>query len=213
MSWLTPFFCGKIHILATLTENNMTVQDFTFAAAHLGCSRDETLLFKPVNFNLRNGEGIVVEGINGIGKTTLLRVLAGLLPPLCGKINSTIPIRESLAYLGPHNAVKGLLTPLEYLTMTAIPLSDIMNQLQLKTLAHKPCATLSSGQKQRVALARIVSSQKPLWILDEPMTALDKSGEAIFAELLKTHLAQGGIAIIATHQALPLPLKKLVLEI
>jgi heme exporter protein A len=199
----------------TLAENPMHVQGLTFNAAHLGCSRDEQLLFKPVSFALQSGEGLMVEGANGIGKTTLLRVLAGLLSPACGTVTCSQPVQKNLAYLGPHNAVKGLLTPMEYLKyMTpGKDISSVLEQLQLKSLENKPCTSLSSGQKQRVALARIVLSKASLWILDEPMTALDKQGEHIFATLLQTHLTQGGIAIIATHQALPNNhLQKIMLE-
>jgi heme exporter protein A len=206
----------------TLTEKSMTTQDFTLSASHLGCSRDEQLLFKPVSFALQAGEGLIVEGPNGVGKTTLLRVLAGLLPPACGHI----AVPKSLAYLGPHNGVKGLLTPVEYLkfyapTLPSSPRVDdgllkndgnIIDQLGLTGLEHKPCAQLSSGQKQRVALARIVLSNTTVWILDEPMTALDKQGEQIFANILNAHLSQGGIAVIATHQAINYPLKKIILE-
>ncbi len=191
----------------------MPIQPLTLTASHLGCSRDERLLFKPIHFTLESGMGLMVEGPNGIGKTTLLRVLATLLPPLCGEIKCNIPMRENIAYLGPHNGVKALLTPLEYLKYFAVSFArhcegsltrndKVLEQLQLAQLKHKPCAQLSSGQKQRVALARIVLSNALIWILDEPMTALDQAGEGIFAQLLKTHLDAGKIAIIASHQAL-----------
>ncbi len=183
----------------------MPIQDLTFEVSHLGCSRDEHLLFKPISFALRAGMGLIIEGPNGIGKTTLLRVLAGLLPPECGSVICSLPIKKNLAYLGPHNAVKGLLTPLEYLNYFAqnhLMQQEVLDKLQLTGLVHKPIARLSSGQKQRVALARILLSNASIWILDEPMTALDKMGEKIFANLLQDHLKQGGVAIIATHQAL-----------
>ncbi len=183
----------------------MTTQDFTLSATHLGCSRDEQLLFKPVSFALQAGEGLIVEGPNGVGKTTLLRVLAGLLPPACGQIS----VPKSLTYLGPHNGVKGLLTVIEYLKYFAKSQASVDF---LQGLEHKPCAQLSSGQKQRVALARIVLSNAKLWILDEPMTALDKQGEQIFANILNTHLSQGNMAIIATHQTINHQLKKIILE-
>ena len=186
------------------------IQDCTLRVSYLGCSRDEQLLFKPVSFALQAGEGLIVEGPNGVGKTTLLRVLSGLLPQACGEINCSLPIREHVAYLGPHNAVKGLLTPLEYLKYYTKS-QDTVDFLQ--GLEYKPCAMLSSGQKQRVALARVVLSNAKLWILDEPMTALDKVGEILFANLLQTHLSAGGIAIIATHQKIALDhLQKLMLE-
>lgn len=202
----------------TLAENTMTIQPLTFQAHLLGGSREEALLFKPISFSLKSGTGIWVEGANGVGKTTLLRVLAGLLPQTCGQISCNLPIRQNVAYLGPHNGVKGLLTPVEYLSYFVkddvyAHINSILSTLQLKGLEHKPCATLSSGQKQRVALARVVLSKAPLWILDEPMTALDKHGEQLFANLLHDHLTQGGIAIIATHQILnETRMQKLILE-
>lgn len=193
----------------------MPRQDFTFNADHLGCGRDEQLLFKPVSFALQAGMGLVVEGQNGVGKTTLLRVLAGLLSPLCGSITCSLPIKQNVAYLGPQNAVKGLLSPIEYLHYFASLKADdaVLEKLQLGALKHKPCASLSSGQKQRVALARVILSGATIWILDEPTTALDKQGELIFSEILNTHLSQGGIAMIATHQAIKHnPLQKIILE-
>lgn len=188
----------------------MSIQPLTLQATHLGCSRDERLLFKPISFILNAGEGLIIEGPNGIGKTTLLRVLAGLLPPACGSVNMI----KDIAYLGPHNAVKGLLTPVEYLKYftPGENIQSVLEQLQLKTLAYKPCARLSSGQKQRVALARIILSRAALWILDEPLNALDKQGEQIFSEILSAHLNQNGIAVIATHQVLNNHLQKIILE-
>lgn len=199
----------------TLAENTMPVQAITLNAAHLGASRDEQLLFKPVSFALQSGEALIIEGANGIGKTTLLRTVVGLLTPVCGQLNCNVSIKENIAYLGPHNAVKGLLTPKEYLHYFA-PAQDmdaVLKQWQLKSFENKPCASLSSGQKQRVALARIALSQRSIWVLDEPMTALDKQGENIFFEHLSAHLAQKGIAIIATHHALAENnFKKIILE-
>lgn len=199
--------------LRTLAENMTLIQAITFNAAHLGASRDEQLLFKPLSFTLQSGEALLIEGPNGIGKTTLLRILTGLLQPQCGQISCSIPIKENVAYLGPHNAVKALLTPKEYLNYFSTFEENILAQLQLKGLENKPCASLSSGQKQRVAIARIVLSKKPIWILDEPMTALDKHGEKIFAQLLQMHLEQKGIAIIATHHVMTdNHFKKIILE-
>jgi heme exporter protein A len=188
----------------------MPIQPLSLCATHLSCGRQETLLFKPIGFSLASGDALVVEGVNGVGKTTLLRVLAGFLPPLSGMISCNIPMHNRVAYLGPQNGVKGLLTIKEIWGHAD---SDLLRRLQLTGLENTPCANLSSGQKQRVALGRIVLSGAPIWILDEPMNALDKNGEAIFHELLAHHLAQGGIAVIATHQAITLPrLKAITLE-
>ena len=205
MSWLTPFFCGKIEFL-TVAEKAMPIQPLSYTVSHLGCSRNEQLLFKPISFTLESGRGLVVMGANGIGKTTLLRVLAGLLPPACGQINRNEGYR--VAYLGPHHALKGTLTPTEQLRYASVAnhsqIVAALAQVELLALSDMPCAHLSSGQKQRVALAQVALSAAPIWLLDEPMNALDSRGVALFITLLAQHLARGGMAVIATHQDIPM---------
>jgi heme exporter protein A len=181
----------------------MPVHALTLTATQLICSRDEKSLFKPVSFHLESGIGLVINGPNGIGKTTLLRVLAGLLPPLGGKIICSVPLQQQLAYLGPHNGVKSLLTPLEYLHyFTNSEGHEVLAQWGLIDLKNQPCGQLSSGQKQRLALSRVMAANASIWILDEPLTALDKQGETIFNAVLDRHLIAGGIAVIASHQEL-----------
>ncbi len=193
----------------------MSIQPLSYTAIHLGCSRNEHLLFKPVSFTLTPGTGLVVMGANGVGKTTLLRVLAGLLPPACGQFIR--PVDKRMAYLGPHHAQKGTLTPSEQLKFASLAneaaIGAMLTRVKLLESADMPCANLSSGQKQRVSIAQVALSLAQLWLLDEPMNALDKNGEAIFLELLTEHLARGGMAVIATHQEILLPaLHALMLE-
>jgi len=186
----------------------------------LACVRGERHLFAGVGFCLRAGELLHVQGENGAGKTSLLRMLIGLLPPEAGSIrwNGQPPTSEAfrteLCYLGHANAIKEELTPLENLLASArmaderLSEGEAIEALEQVGLAGREdlaCKYLSQGQKRRVALARLVGERRPLWVLDEPFVALDTGAVAWLAGLIGGHLQRGGCAVFTTHQAVDIP--------
>jgi heme exporter protein A len=179
-----------------------------------------------VDFELGGGEALVVAGPNGAGKSTLLRVLAGLLLPTRGTIrldppdldDEETPIAERTHYVGHADALKGALTPLENLAFAAAVMAggaradkaaaapaEALDRVWLSHAADLPCAYLSAGQRRRVALARLLVAFRPLWLLDEPATALDTRSQTLLAEIMAQHLAAGGLIVAATHAPLGLP--------
>lgn len=191
-------------------------------ARHLACVRGERRLFSGLDFTVGAGQWLHVRGENGAGKTSLLRILAGLSPPAEGEILwQGEPIgrlgedyRRELLFLGHHGAVKEELTPFENLMLAArldeCPLTEAaalkaLARFGLKGREALPVRFLSAGQKRRVLLARLAVRQARLWILDEPFTALDAKAVELLSGLLVEHVAHGGIAILTSHQAIPLP--------
>ncbi|MGE5386983.1 MAG: cytochrome c biogenesis heme-transporting ATPase CcmA, partial [Betaproteobacteria bacterium] len=157
-------------------------------ARNLECIRGERRLFAGVGFRVDDGELLLLQGKNGSGKTSLLRMIVGLLPPESGEIrwrgqpNRCDEFRADLCYLGHHNAIKEDLTPLENLLASArlaeesLSEDDAIDALEQVGLAGREdlaCKYLSQGQKRRVALARLVKARRPLWVLDEPFVAID----------------------------------------
>ena len=173
--------------------------------------------------DVHRGEVLALVGPNGSGKSTLLRVLAQLMPAAEGTIrwDGTDVARDReahqarLAYLGHQDALKGGLTALENLRFWASfnggDADVALQAFGLAKLADRPARTLSAGQKRRLALSRLALSTVPLWLLDEPVTALDTEAREAFAALLMRHLAAGGLAIIATHE--PLAIEARVLQL
>jgi heme exporter protein A len=181
----------------------------------LACRRGRRLVFRDVGFTLDAGGLLLVTGRNGCGKSSLLRMLAGLLSPARGEIlwhgESAIDNPSHAArvhYLGHLDAAKPELTVAEMcdywrVLRRAPPVtgSDFLKPFGLDDIALRPIRYLSAGQKKRLALTRLMLDEAPLWLLDEPMTALDAAGQKLLANLLKAHRAKGGIAIVATHHA------------
>lgn len=183
----------------------------------LECIRGEKRLFASVDFRLAGGELLSLQGRNGSGKTSLLRMLSGLAPPASGRIAwQGLPIgklgadyRRALCYLGHHNAIKEELTPLENLLASARLADEALDEggaleaLECLGLAGREdlaCRYLSQGQKRRVALARLVHERRPLWLLDEPFVALDSAAVELIATLISAHLQRGGLCVLTTHQ-------------
>ena len=191
------------------------------SATDLSCHRGGRPLFRGVGFTLRPGRWIHVRGANGAGKTSLLRILAGLSPADEGEVQwNGVPVgrdraryHADLLYLGHHAAVKDELTPLENLRaanqLDGHTLDDeqalrALIRFGLKGREDVPVRFLSAGQRRRALLARTMTRPAKLWILDEPLTALDVSAIEGFASLVGEHLSRGGLAVVTSHQPLPL---------
>jgi heme exporter protein A len=192
-----------------------------FSVSNLCCSRGEKRLFSGVSFSLQHGEYLHLEGDNGVGKTSLLRIACGLSPLEQGEIcwqgksisENRDEFRSNLAYLGHQLALKEDLTPLENLLSHAavagrqLPLpeaKDALAQLGLRGREHLPVRVLSQGQKRRTALARLVVSTAKLWILDEPFVALDPAAQNALSEVINAHLTRQGMVLLTSHQAVSL---------
>lgn len=188
---------------------------------NLTCERDERPLFSDLTAQLYAGERVQVLGPNGSGKTTLLRALAGIGAPARGHIHwrgqpvqsQHWAFRQSLLYIGHAPGIKAALTPLEnlawYRALSAGSQQgnavEALERVGLSGYEDTPCYQLSAGQLRRVALARLFLSRAPLWILDEPFTAIDRTGVADLEQQLQTHTRQGGLVILTSHQDVSLP--------
>ncbi|NPD15325.1 heme ABC exporter ATP-binding protein CcmA [Xinfangfangia sp. D13-10-4-6] len=175
----------------------------------LAVSRGGLIALSKVSFALAPGRTLVLRGANGIGKTTLLRTIAGLQPAAAGQIEAA---SESIAYASHADGVKLALSVSANLSFwSAIfgtgkaATAEAMQRMNLTSLADRPAARLSAGQKRRLGLARMLVTGRPVWLLDEPTVSLDQESVALFADVLRDHLGAGGAALIATHIDLGLP--------
>jgi len=183
----------------------------------LTCIRGQRVLFRELSFSLAAGRALALQGPNGAGKTSLLRLIAGLLRPTAGDIRlrtegETVADAEErgkfVGWLGHHDAVKPQLCVREQLAFFARlyaggrDLDGAMATFGLQPLAELPGQYLSAGQKRRVALARLQLCARPLWLLDEPLAALDTAGKALVAKTVAAHCAAGGTVVAATHETL-----------
>jgi heme exporter protein A len=190
-------------------------------ASGLECVRGQRRLFKHLSFAIRPGDCFELRGANGSGKTSLLRMLCGLLPPESGEIlwhGEPINMQRqaylsSVTYIGHRCAVKDELTTLENLLVSSalggVELSPTearraLECLQLEDQQHLPTRHLSEGQRRRLALARLVNCRRELWLLDEVMASLDMLSARSIAALIDDHLSRRGMVVIATHQELKL---------
>ena len=186
----------------------------------LSCARNDRVLFEQLDFRLEAGQILVVEGPNGSGKTSLLRILTGLGLADSGEILwRGTPIDrlagnyyEQVAYVGHHDGVKHELSCLENLRLAramGVPseqdLDDVLELVNLYTYGETEAGSLSAGQKRRLALARLLATDSILWILDEPFTSLDRDSMAMFASLFEQHLEQQGLIVMTSHHDISLP--------
>lgn len=186
---------------------------FNLSTHQLAYERDDKLILSNINLSLKSGELLWLQGVNGAGKTTLIKLICGLLTPCTGEIYwKEQKLKEygpeynrELIYLGHKPAVKNLLTVAEQCQQwTTEPcalqkLNDILQQFDLLEKQDIFINQLSEGQRRRVALTQLLLRQAPLWLLDEPFTALDQKGIEFLLGLLKIHIQQGGMAIVSTH--------------
>lgn len=180
-------------------------------ADELACSRGGREVFRNLTFSLSGGEAMVVTGRNGAGKSSLLRLIAGLVRIADGRLTldggkADTPLAEQAHYLGHLDALKPSLTVGENLQFwtaflggepSAVTLA--LEAVDLAPLAGLPAAYLSAGQRRRLSIARLVAVSRPIWLLDEPTSALDAPSQKRLAELMRDHLAGGGVIVAAAH--------------
>lgn len=180
-------------------------------AENLAGERGGETIFAGLSFALGDGEALVVTGPNGSGKSTLLRIICGLLAPQAGRVELTdggvaVPVRAACHYLGHQNAMKPALSVRENLSFwqnfngaAQMEIDEALEAVDLPGVEHLPFGYLSTGQKRRASIARLLVSHRPLWIVDEPTAGLDKASETRFAEIMRTHMREGGMIVAATH--------------
>ena len=176
------------------------------AATDLACRRGDRLLFRGLSLDCDSSAAVHVAGANGIGKSSLIRILAGLLRPFAGAVerrgdiglvderlalDETLPLGKALAF---WETLDGCRDP-----------GRALDVLDLEALMDVPVRYLSTGQRKRAALARLLNRNCPIWLLDEPLNGLDREAQAVFESLIAQHCAGGGVAVVASHQPIALP--------
>jgi heme exporter protein A len=185
------------------------------------CVRGGREVFSGIDFEVSSGEALAVTGANGAGKTSLLRLIAGLLTAAGGSIaleggETELTLPEQAHYLGHRDALKPALSVTEnlcfwreFLGGEASDANDSLSAVGLDHAAHLSAAFLSAGQRRRLSIARLLAVRRSVWLLDEPANALDSGGHSLFTALMADHLASGGLIVAATHAPLGLPTREL----
>jgi heme exporter protein A len=185
------------------------------------CVRGGREVFANLDFEASSGDVLAITGRNGSGKTSLLRLIAGLLSPADGAIaldggEGELTLPEQAHYLGHRDALKPALSVLENLSFwrdflggDVSDAGESLASVGLGHAAHLPAAYLSAGQRRRLSLARLLAVRRPVWLLDEPTAALDAAGQDLFAGLMRDHLARGGMIVAATHGPLGIEAREL----
>ena len=175
----------------------------------LNIARGDHVLLRGLNGAVAAGEILHIRGANGIGKTSLLEVLSGLRDAGQGQVMRTFE-PEQCHWVGHRNALNPALSPFENLRFWCAVQGEsgdgvraALREFELQRVADLPCRQLSAGQKRRAALARLAVVRRPLWFLDEPLSALDEAGVRLWTALIQAHQAQGGAAVVTSHQPLP----------
>jgi heme exporter protein A len=189
-------------------------------AVDLACRRGGRAVFAGLSFTVDAGEALVITGRNGAGKSSLLRLIAGLLRPASGRIgldggDPELTIAEQAHYLGHQDALKPALSVTEnlgfwagFLGTEAADIGRCLDAVGLYDLADLPAAYLSAGQRRRLSLARLLAAKRPIWLLDEPTSTLDAASQERLAGLMQTHRGEGGLILAATHAAIGLSAAK-----
>jgi heme exporter protein A len=184
-------------------------------ASDLACIRGGREVFSGLGFAVAGGEALVVTGRNGAGKSSLLRMIAGLVQVAAGKLaltggNYELPLAEQAHYLGHQDALKPSLSVQENLDFwvrylgTSAGTPDALTTVGLHRVAGLPAGYLSAGQRRRLSIARLIAVKRPIWLLDEPTSALDSAAQQRLADLMRSHLAGGGMIVAAAHGAIGL---------
>lgn len=187
----------------------------------VACVRGGREVFAGLDFAAMSGEAVAVVGRNGSGKTSLLRLIAGLLVPAGGTIaleggDGELTLPEQCHYLGHRDALKPALSVAENLAFWAdflggerLDAAESLATVGLDHATHLPAGFLSAGQRRRLSLARLLTVRRPVWLLDEPTNALDVAGQDMFGGLMQEHLARGGMIVAATHAPLGIEAREL----
>jgi heme exporter protein A len=196
-----------------------------FEIKNLECTRQDIILFQDINFRLNAGDILQIDGVNGSGKTSMIRIMAGLIKPTAGEVywrgtaisDCRYEYQREISYIGHLNGIKEGLTSLENMRVArdlasnndAIHFSNLLERMGLAGMDEVYVNAMSAGQRRRLALTRLLIDRKKLWLLDEPFTSLDAEGKATIEQMIIEHSNAGGIIIFATHQ--PLEIKNCTL--